>query len=93
MPPDPKNNDELLAKPARAKPDERTIFEMAELARQLGFESPEISGLIESSPDHQIARSALLKARKPAHREHIGSSQICSELTLTAMQVENWLGN
>ncbi|KAJ5318586.1 hypothetical protein N7476_005006 [Penicillium atrosanguineum] len=65
MPPDPKNDDELLAKPARAKPDERTIFEMAELARQLGFASPEISALIDSSPDHQIARSALLKARKP----------------------------
>lgn len=65
MPPDPKNNNELLAKLARAKPDKRIIFEIAELARQLGFASPEISTLINSSPDHQIAQSALLKARKP----------------------------
>ncbi|KAJ5900128.1 hypothetical protein N7495_004872 [Penicillium taxi] len=38
---------------------------MTELARRLGFESTEIDGLIKSSPDHQIARSALLQARKP----------------------------
>jgi hypothetical protein len=37
---------------------------MAELARRLGFKSTEIEGLINSSPDHQIARSALLRARK-----------------------------
>lgn len=56
MPPDPKNNDDLLAKPARAKADERAIYEMAELARWLGFNSPEIDALIDGSPDHQIAR-------------------------------------
>jgi hypothetical protein len=38
---------------------------MAELARCLGFDSPEIEGLINSSPDHQIARSALLQAQRP----------------------------
>lgn len=65
MPPDPKNDDDLLAKPARAKADERAIYEMAELARRLGFKSPEIDALIDSSPDHQIARAALLQARKP----------------------------
>ncbi|KAJ6018563.1 hypothetical protein N7522_002027 [Penicillium canescens] len=65
MPPDPKSDDELLAKSTRAKPDERAIYEMAELAQQLGFQSTEIDTLIKSSPDHQIARSALLQARKP----------------------------
>jgi hypothetical protein len=65
MPPDPKKEDDLLAKPARAKPDRRAIYEMAELARRLGFKSTEIEVLINSSPDHQIARSALLQARKP----------------------------
>ncbi|KAL5335663.1 hypothetical protein BJX70DRAFT_374791 [Aspergillus crustosus] len=38
---------------------------MAELAHQLGFKSPEIEAIIDSSPDHQIARAALLQARKP----------------------------
>lgn len=66
MPPDLKKDDDLLAKPARAKADERTIYEMAELARRLGFESPEIDALIGSSPDYQIARAALLQARKPS---------------------------
>ncbi|KAJ6112292.1 hypothetical protein N7523_002114 [Penicillium sp. IBT 18751x] len=65
MPPDPKSDDDLLAKSTRAKPDERAIYEMAELAHQLGFQSTEINALIHSSPDHQIARSALLQARKP----------------------------
>lgn len=65
MPPDPKKEDDLLAKPARAKPDRRAIYEMAELARRLGFKSTEIEGLVNSSPDHQIARAALLQARKP----------------------------
>ncbi|KAJ5974842.1 hypothetical protein N7481_008549 [Penicillium waksmanii] len=64
MPPDPKNTDDLLAKPTRAKPDPRAIYDMAHLAHQLGFRSPEIDGLLNSSPDHQIARSALLQARK-----------------------------
>lgn len=66
MPPDPKKDDDLLEKPARAKADERVIYEMAELAHQLGFKSREIDALIGSSPDHQIARAALLQARKPS---------------------------
>lgn len=65
MPPDPKKDDDLLAKPARAKADARVIYEMAELAHRLGFKSPEIDALIDGSPDHQIARAALLQARKP----------------------------
>ncbi|KAJ5974799.1 hypothetical protein N7481_008506 [Penicillium waksmanii] len=65
MPPDPKNTNDLLAKPSRAKPDPRAIYDMAHFAHQLGFRSPEIDGLLSSSPDHEIARSALLQARKP----------------------------
>ncbi|KAL6229549.1 hypothetical protein BDW75DRAFT_249578 [Aspergillus navahoensis] len=65
MPPDPKNDDDLLAKPEWGKADDRVIYEMAELARRLGFDSPEIRALAGGSPDHQIARAALLQARKP----------------------------
>ncbi|KAH2609645.1 hypothetical protein KXW34_004883 [Aspergillus fumigatus] len=42
MPLDLKSNDDLLAKSSRAKADKRVIYEMAELARRLGFQSPEI---------------------------------------------------
>lgn len=70
MPPDPKRDDDLLAKPARAKADERAIYEMAELAHWLGFKSPEINALIDGSPDHQIARAALLQARKPSQFQY-----------------------
>lgn len=65
MPPDPKSDDDLLAKSSRAKADKRTIYEMAELARRLGFQSPEIKAIIDGSPDREIARAALLQARKP----------------------------
>lgn len=63
--PDLKSDDELLAKSTRAKPNKRAIYKMAKLAHQLGFQSTEIDTLIKCSPDHQIARSALLQARKP----------------------------
>ncbi|KAG2016787.1 hypothetical protein GB937_005988 [Aspergillus fischeri] len=65
MPPDPKSDDELLAKSSRAIADKRAIYEMAELARRLGFQSPEIKAIIDGSPDCEIARAALLQARKP----------------------------
>jgi hypothetical protein len=67
MLPDPKNDDDLLAKPNRATADARTIYDIADLARRLRFHSPEIESLVQGSPDRQIARDALLKARKP-HR-------------------------
>ncbi|EGE83734.2 alpha-1,3-glucan synthase [Blastomyces dermatitidis ATCC 18188] len=67
MPPDLKSEDELLAKPNRVKADECAVYEMAELAYQLGFRSSEITVLMNQSPDQQIARAALLQARKPAH--------------------------
>ncbi|EFW16866.1 conserved hypothetical protein [Coccidioides posadasii str. Silveira] len=65
MPADPKNNDDLLAKPNRAKADECVVYQMAALAHRLGFRSTEITELMNQSPDRQIARPALLKARKP----------------------------
>jgi hypothetical protein len=37
MPLDLKSDDELLAKSSRAIADKRVIYEMAELARRLGF--------------------------------------------------------
>jgi hypothetical protein len=38
---------------------------MAELACRLGFWSPVIEAIIDGSPDREIARAALLQARKP----------------------------
>ncbi|EQL28304.1 hypothetical protein BDFG_08923 [Blastomyces dermatitidis ATCC 26199] len=64
MPREPESDD-LVAKPGHEKADETALHEMAVLARKLGFDSPRITDLIELSPDHQIARAVLLKARDP----------------------------
>ncbi|KAH1972249.1 hypothetical protein KXW88_002288 [Aspergillus fumigatus] len=37
MPPDPKRDDELLAKSSRVIADKKAIYEMAEPARRLGY--------------------------------------------------------
>lgn len=52
---------------ARAKADESVIHDMATLARKLGFGTTQINAILQQSPDRQIARAALLKARKPDH--------------------------
>ncbi|KAL4958852.1 DUF3723 domain-containing protein [Aspergillus stella-maris] len=52
---------------ARARADESVIHGMATLARDLGFCTPQIEAILKQSPDQQIARAALLKARKPDH--------------------------
>lgn len=52
MPLDPKKEDDLLVKLARAKPDRRAIYEIAKLACRLGFISTEIEVLINSLPDY-----------------------------------------
>jgi hypothetical protein len=57
--------DVLLAKAPSEKADEAVIYEMAALARKLGFRSAQITRLLSRSPDRQIAHAALLKARKP----------------------------
>jgi hypothetical protein len=41
------------------------LHDMAVLAQRLGFDSPHIQSLIQRSPDRQMARDILLKARKP----------------------------
>ncbi|PYH43039.1 uncharacterized protein BP01DRAFT_375838 [Aspergillus saccharolyticus JOP 1030-1] len=54
-----------LAKPKLAPADQHAIYNMAQLAHRLGFRSTEINTIINASPDHQIARTALLQAQKP----------------------------
>lgn len=53
------------AKPNREVADQTILYDMAVLARKLGFKSPQIEQLIEQSPDRQIAQEALLRARRP----------------------------
>jgi hypothetical protein len=43
--------------------NEKTLCEFGALTYRLGFESDQIRDLVQRSPDHEIARSALLKAR------------------------------
>ncbi|KAL4891328.1 hypothetical protein BDV59DRAFT_203528 [Aspergillus ambiguus] len=59
--------DNLIAKQSCAEADQRCLHDMARLAMELGFRSPQIEDLASQSPDHQIARAALLKARGPDH--------------------------
>ena len=61
---------DVLAKPANQKADENAVYKFSYLARQLGFESPQISNWRHQSPDREIARSALLKARKPCRYQY-----------------------
>ncbi|KAL2802958.1 hypothetical protein BJX63DRAFT_425661 [Aspergillus granulosus] len=56
-------SDDVIAKPGRGRPNEIVLYNMARLARKLGFDSAEIQELLKLSPDRQIAKSALLKAR------------------------------
>ncbi|KAF7856811.1 hypothetical protein EAF04_009574 [Stromatinia cepivora] len=66
IPPDTKKKKkDLLAKSGVEKADEMILFELAALADRLGFASPEIQTLKQSSSDREIALHALLKARKP----------------------------
>ncbi|PGG98898.1 hypothetical protein GX51_06545 [Blastomyces parvus] len=64
MPREPESDD-LVARPGHEKADETALHEMAVLAQNLGFDSTRITDLIELSPDRQIARAVLLKARDP----------------------------
>jgi hypothetical protein len=64
VPAEPKRKN-LLANPARKEADENVLYEFATLAYRLGFESDQIYSLTRRSPDREIARNALLKARKP----------------------------
>lgn len=67
LPPDTKK--EVLAK-ARKKADETTLFELASLASKVGFESKEIREIMNTSPDRDVAKRALLAARKPGRYQY-----------------------
>ncbi|KAK5188863.1 hypothetical protein LTR96_010867 [Exophiala xenobiotica] len=64
MPAGPKKADSL-AKPGREKANEVVLYRFASLASRLGFNTKEIRRLTQRSPEREIARDALLKARKP----------------------------
>ncbi|KAF4344402.1 Intracellular transport USO1 [Fusarium beomiforme] len=55
------------ATPIPGRPDPRRWRDLARLAARLGFESDEIDKLLNTDPDREIAREALLKARSPEH--------------------------
>ncbi|KAF1948546.1 hypothetical protein CC80DRAFT_556252 [Byssothecium circinans] len=66
MPAQPKKKEkDLLAKAKCYTADEAVLCEFAALADRLGFASREIDDLKKGSSDREIARNALLKARKP----------------------------
>jgi hypothetical protein len=56
---------EPMAKPNHDVMDHMILYDMAALARKLGFKSPQIDQLMQQSPDRQIAQDALLRARRP----------------------------
>lgn len=49
----------------KPKADEMALRGMAVLAQRLGFNSPQIQQLVDLSPDRQLARDVLAKARNP----------------------------
>lgn len=65
-----KKKKKLLAKARIQKADEVSSSEFAVLADRLGFQSEEILALKQRSSDRDIARDALLRARKPDRYEY-----------------------
>lgn len=55
----------VVAKSSCGAADEIVLYDMAVLSQRLGFESTPVTDLLKCAPDRQIAREALLKARKP----------------------------
>ncbi|KAJ6027955.1 hypothetical protein N7540_003531 [Penicillium herquei] len=53
------------AKANREAVEPMVLYDMAVLAKRLGFQSPQIEQLIQQSPDRKIAQEALLRARRP----------------------------
>lgn len=72
--PRPSGGDDLVAKPDCEKADDTVLHGLAVLAQRLGFNSPNIQQLAEQSPDRQIARDVLLKARPPGHYRFNGGT-------------------
>jgi len=65
-----KTKKKRLAKARPGKVDEVVLSNFAALAIQLGFKSDQISALSQRSADREIARAALLNARKLDHYEY-----------------------
>jgi hypothetical protein len=65
MPAKPRKEKDLPAKAGCCQADENVLYEFATLAYQLGFASRQIDDIRGMSSDRKIARSALLKARRP----------------------------
>jgi hypothetical protein len=63
-------SDDCKAKPKYEKADEKVLYY---IAWRLDFNSPQIKELMEQSPDHQIARAVLLRARKPDRYQYDSS--------------------
>lgn len=78
--PRPSGGDDLVAKPDCKKADNTVLYSLAVLAQQLRFNSLNIQQLAEQSPDRQIARDVLLKARPPGHY-HFNSGTFKSLMT------------
>lgn len=56
---------DVMAKPTREVVEPMVLYDMAVLAKRLGFQSPQIEQLIQQSPDREIAQDALVRARQP----------------------------
>ncbi|KAL7940674.1 hypothetical protein V8C42DRAFT_336844 [Trichoderma barbatum] len=63
MPADTQKRDILAL--SRTKTDKTALYELASLASHLGFESDKLDEFSRISTDREIAKSALLNARKP----------------------------
>ncbi|KFY04073.1 hypothetical protein O988_01015 [Pseudogymnoascus sp. VKM F-3808] len=64
----------LLAKVVVERADENILSALAFLANKVGFESAEIYDLKQRSSDNDIARNALLKARRPDQYQYSNST-------------------
>ncbi|KAJ5215343.1 uncharacterized protein N7498_001750 [Penicillium cinerascens] len=71
---EPKNKDGVVKSCEKA--DQKVLYDMAILAHKVGFRSEQIANLLKQSPDRQIAREALLKARKPEQFQYNGFDSI-----------------
>ena len=60
-----KSTSKKVVAKASGKADEVVLYNMAALAQKIGFSSTRVTELLDCAPDRQIAREALLKARKP----------------------------
>ena len=67
----------VIAKSNSGTADQAVLHNMASLSRKLGFMSGPAQNLLKMTPDRQIAREALLKARKPTNYRYDGNTFDC----------------